>query len=145
MGVVSVHRALFFAIVVLFGSDISLSLLSCVLVCFLLSCLRGFVSQAGDAEVKVEWRASHDERFGRGQEKAMNFSEFLGELEKGSELLYLTTQVMVKKGSERDADTMQSATHVTSMQLLALTKIMDGGKSSSQSHRVTLLVTVPLV
>lgn len=40
----------------------------------------------------MEWRAGQGERFGRGQEKAIKFGDFLGELEKGSELLYLTTQ-----------------------------------------------------
>ncbi|CAM9576855.1 unnamed protein product, partial [Sphacelaria rigidula] len=48
--------------------------------------------KAGDAEVKVEWRADRGERFGKGQEKPMKFGDFLSEVEKGSELLYLTTQ-----------------------------------------------------
>lgn len=47
----------------------------------------------------MEWRADRGERFGRGQEKPMKFGDFLSELEEGSELLYLTTQVRDWEGS----------------------------------------------
>lgn len=41
----------------------------------------------------MEFRAGAGERFGQGREKAMKFGDFLGELEKKNDLLYLTTQV----------------------------------------------------
>jgi hypothetical protein len=47
---------------------------------------------AGDSMVKVEYRNDPIDRFGKGKEKKMKFSEFLSELSNGSELLYLTTQ-----------------------------------------------------
>ena len=49
--------------------------------------------QAGDANVKVEYRGGAEERFGRGLERAMKFGDFVGELERKNDLLYLTTQV----------------------------------------------------
>lgn len=47
--------------------------------------------------MKVEWRSSKKERFGQGQEKEIKFGEFLSELERGNELMYLTTQVSVAR------------------------------------------------
>ena len=41
----------------------------------------------------MEFREEVAERFGQGREKAMNFSDFVGELERKNDLLYLTTQV----------------------------------------------------
>lgn len=53
--------------------------------------------QAGDADVRVEYRGGAEERFGQGLERAMKFGNFVGELERKNDLLYLTTQV---KGTE---------------------------------------------
>ncbi|CAN0277452.1 unnamed protein product, partial [Ectocarpus sp. 12 AP-2014] len=50
------------------------------------------VLQAGDAEVKVEYRGGPQERYGQGLERGMKFCDFLGELERKNDLLYLTTQ-----------------------------------------------------
>lgn len=49
--------------------------------------------EAGDADVKVEFRGGANERFGQGLEKEMKFGDFLSELEAKSDLYYLTTQV----------------------------------------------------
>ena len=49
--------------------------------------------QAGDASVKVEYRGAAEERYGRGLERTMKFGDFVGELERKNDLLYLTTQV----------------------------------------------------
>lgn len=43
--------------------------------------------------MKVEFRGGAGERFGQGLERAMKFGDFLGELERKNDLLYLTTQV----------------------------------------------------
>lgn len=43
--------------------------------------------------MKVEYRGGAEERFGRGLERAMKFRDFVGELERKNDLLYLTTQV----------------------------------------------------
>ncbi|CAM9310796.1 unnamed protein product [Ectocarpus sp. 6 AP-2014] len=48
--------------------------------------------KAGDAEVKVEYRGGAEERYGQGLERGMKFGDFLGELERKNDLLYLTTQ-----------------------------------------------------
>eukprot|EP00903_Cladosiphon_okamuranus_P005482 g5466.t2 len=48
--------------------------------------------KAGDATVKVEYRGGAEERFGRGLERPMKFGDFVGELERKNDLLYLTTQ-----------------------------------------------------
>lgn len=47
---------------------------------------------AGDERVSVEWRGSGAEGFGRGQEKGMEFRQFLERLQQGDESLYLSTQ-----------------------------------------------------
>lgn len=41
----------------------------------------------------MEYRGGAEERFGRGLERAMKFRDFVGELERKNDLLYLTTQV----------------------------------------------------
>lgn len=56
------------------------------------------VLQAGDAEVKVEYRDGAEERYGQGLERGMKFGDFLGELERKNDLLYLTTQVRETEG-----------------------------------------------
>lgn len=58
---------------------------------------RRSVSQAGDADVKVEYRGGAGERFGQGQERAMKFGDFLSELERKNDLFYLTTQVRCRE------------------------------------------------
>lgn len=57
--------------------------------------------QAGDADVRVEYRGGAEERFGQGLERAMKFGDFVGELERKNDLLYLTTQV---RGGRRQQD-----------------------------------------
>lgn len=52
--------------------------------------------KAGQAPVRVEKRDGPGDRFGQGKEVVMSFGEFLTELEKGNENLYLTTQVGIK-------------------------------------------------
>jgi hypothetical protein len=52
--------------------------------------------KAGQAPVRVEKRDGPGDRFGQGKEVIMSFGEFLTELEKGNENLYLTTQVGIK-------------------------------------------------
>ena len=48
--------------------------------------------------VKVEYRGGAGERFGQGRERSMKFGDFLGELERKSDLFYLTTQVRCREG-----------------------------------------------
>lgn len=62
--------------------------------------------QAGDASVKVEYRGGAEERFGRGLERTMKFGDFVGELERKNDLLYLTTQV---RETHRQIDTDRDA------------------------------------
>ncbi|CAM9284058.1 unnamed protein product [Pylaiella littoralis] len=50
------------------------------------------MEKAGDADVRVEYRGGAEERFGQGLERAMKFGDFVGELERKNDLLYLTTQ-----------------------------------------------------
>ena len=47
--------------------------------------------------MKVEYRGGSGERFGQGRERAMKFGDFLGELERKSDLFYLTTQVRYRE------------------------------------------------
>eukprot|EP00210_Caulerpa_lentillifera_P005687 g5439.t1 len=48
--------------------------------------------RAGECNVFVEYRQSTEEAFGKGKRQKMQFSEFLNQLESGSENLYLTPQ-----------------------------------------------------
>ena len=49
----------------------------------------------------MEYRGGAEERFGQGRERAMKFGDFLGELERKSDLFYLTTQVRCTEGACR--------------------------------------------
>ena len=51
-----------------------------------------YLKSTCDSEVKVEYRNSPSERFGKGNEIQMPFSKFIDEIDSGSELYYMTTQ-----------------------------------------------------
>lgn len=58
--------------------------------------------------MKVEYRGGAEERFGRGLERAMKFGDFVGELERKNDLLYLTTQVQRTLGWQEKERESQS-------------------------------------
>ena len=46
----------------------------------------------GDAQVQVEFRNSNGESFGQGKKVPMSFKDFLQHMDKGDQLLYMSTQ-----------------------------------------------------
>ncbi|CAM9479833.1 unnamed protein product [Chrysoparadoxa australica] len=54
--------------------------------------IKHLAEKAGEASVRVEHRKDAEGRFGCGKEKTMRFGEFLEEMKKKNDLLYLSTQ-----------------------------------------------------